>query len=312
MSKVFLTPLLPFVSACLYGDAASFYAHLNEAERTELESQGKTLGMTAWFYRYLLDVLPEGKRQAFQKVYWLRKVRALSEEHELNRLCSVLRKSGLRFALIKGADLAYRLYPDPALRPHGDWDIWFHPDDCELALEKLAEDNWDTSVQYTDHQVFSEVFDAARKINEHHFFPHVRGGYIVEPHFTLPNFANVDPHELWAYTVEYREGGQHILSPELNLLMLTRHVASKAYFHANIPKLLTDAAVVMQGETVDFAMLCEMAARWRLPYSGDLLAAFREFFPSDVVSGFRADPEETSRFRTLFEKRAAFEKSVTE
>ena len=201
---------------------------------------------------------------------------------------------------IKGADLAYRLYPDAALRAFCDWDIWFHPDDCERALAVLSEDGWNVPKYYSDDH------DAVRRSEAHHYSPFVRGRYAVEPHFTLANFEGIDLHEMWDKTAEYPSGdGQRILTPEMNLLMLARHAASRSYYHAQIPKLLVDAAMVMRQEKADFAKLRSMAAHWHLPYPGDLLAAFPEFFPADVMAQFGADPKKTADFRRLFELRGS-------
>jgi len=291
------TPLLRFLGACVYGDAKAFYAGLNEEERAELEGQGKRFGMYAWFYRYLHDVLPEAKRTEYQKIYLARQLKALWGREELKRLYRVLAAHDLRFVPIKGADLAYRLYQDAALRVFNDWDIWFHPDDCERALSVLAEDGWIPPEQYTDSH------NAAIKSANHHFSPHVRGEYVLEPHFTLANFNGIDPHDLWEYTEVYPAGeGERVLSPEMNLLMLARHAASQSYYHAQIPKLLTDAAMVMR-ENVDFVRLRKIAARWHLPYPGDLFAAFPEYFPEEVIRKFEADPAKASEFRTIFEMR---------
>ena len=292
------TSLLRFLGSCVYGDPVTHYNELNEAERAELDIQGRTFGMAAWFYRYLCDVLPEEKRLAYQKIYQARQVKALLGARELKRLYGVLASHGLRFAPIKGADLAYRLYPDAALRVFCDWDIWFHPDDCEHALAVLAEDGWKVPECYTgDHE-------AVRSSGAHHFLPHVRGQHKIEPHFTLVNFKEIAPNEMWLQTLDYPDGdGQRVLSPEMNLLMLTRHAASKSYYHAQLPKLLTDASMVMQNENVNFGKLHELANKWNLPYSGDLLAAFPEFFPSDVIADFKADSQKTEAFRRIFEIR---------
>jgi hypothetical protein len=51
-----------------------------------------------------------------------------------------------------------------------------------------------------------------------------------------------------------------------------------------------------------------MAGNWNLPYSGDLLAAFPEFFPSSVISEFKADIEKTGVFRKIFEIRGSLGK----
>ena len=292
------TPLLRFLGACIFGDASEYYLCLNDINRSEIEKQGHFFGMGAWFYRYLYEVLPKERLAEYQKIYQARQVKAMMGGQELNRLYHVLASHGLRFVPIKGADLAYRLYPDAALRAYGDWDIWFHPDDCERALAVLAEDGWTVPEQYSnDHE-------AVRKTARHHFSPHRRGMYMLEPHFSLANFESIDLHEMWEHTVEYPDGdGQRVLSPEMNLLMLARHASSQSYYHAQIPKLLTDAAMVIQKEKVNFEALRELADNWHIPYPGDLLAAFPEFFGTEAIESFGADPAKSKGFRKLFELR---------
>ena len=289
--------LLRFLCACIFGNARTYYAGLNETDRSELEAQGREFGLSAWFYRYLHDVLPDAKRTEYQKIYQARQLKAMMCAQELKRVYRVLASHDLRFVPIKGADLAFRLYPDAALRSYNDWDIWFHPDDCERALAVLAEDGWKIPDLYLDRH------KKAIKTASHHFSVHLRGQHALEPHFTLANFNGIDPHEIWKYTMVYPAGdGQRVLTPEMNLLMLARHIATKSYYHAQLPKLLTDAAMAMK-ENVDFVRLREMVALWHLPYPGDLLAAFPEFFPEDIIRKFEADPDKTAEFRALFELR---------
>ena len=291
-------PLLAFLGACVYGDPEAHYRSLDEAARDELECLVSRFGFEPWFYRYLYRILPEGKRAGYQKIYQARQAEALIRERELKRLFGVLSGKGLRFVPVKGADLAYRLYPEPSLRYYGDWDILFHPDDCARALDVLAEDGWKAPGKYTDDH------DAVMKTANHHFSPHFRGKNILEPHFTLSNFRGVDPLEIWAHTMECPgDCGHRILSPELNLLLLTRHAASASYFHASLPKLLTDTAMILIWEKPDFAGLRAMSSRWGLPYPGDLLAAFPEFYPPETIAAFGADAEKSARFRALFEMR---------
>lgn len=291
-------PLLSFLGACVYGDPEAHYRSLDEAARNELERLALNFGFEPWFYRYLYRILPEEKRAHYQKIYQGRQAAALIREQELKRLFSVFSANCLRFVPIKGADLAYRLYPEPALRYYCDWDVLFHPDDCSRALDVLAEDGWKIPPRYTDAR------GAAIKTAGHHFSGHFRGERALEPHFTLSNFKGVDPLEIWAYTKECPGGCGHcIFSPELNLLMLARHAASASYFHASLPKLLTDAAMILNREKPDFAMLRAMSSRWRMPYPGDLFAAFPEFFPPGTVAEFEADAARAARFRALFELR---------
>ena len=292
-------PLLAFLGACVYGDPEAHYRNLDEAARDELERLVSGFGFEPWFYRYLYRILPDGKRADYQKNYQARQAAALIRERELKRLFGMLSANGLRFVPVKGADLAYRLYPEPALRYYNDWDILFHPDDCSRALEVLSENGWKAPSRYTDRH------NAAMKTATHHFSPHIRGRNMLEPHFTLSNFGDVDPLEIWAYAKESPCGcGHRIFSPELNLLLLARHAASTSYFHASLPKLLTDAAMILNREKPDFAVLRAMSSCWGFPYPGDLFAAFPEFFPPETVAVFGADEEKSARFRTLFEMRA--------
>ena len=71
------TSLMRFLGACVYGNPVAYYGGLNEAECSELDIQRRTFGMTAWFYRYLCDVLPKEKRQVYQKIYQARQVKAM-------------------------------------------------------------------------------------------------------------------------------------------------------------------------------------------------------------------------------------------
>ena len=65
---------------------------------------------------------------------------------------------------------------------------------------------------------------------------HVLGQYRIELHFTLANFEGIAQNEMWLHTLDYPSGdGQRVLSPEMNLLMLTRHAVSNSYDHAQLP-----------------------------------------------------------------------------
>ena len=290
--------LLGFLGACVYADPVAFYRALDDAGRARLKREAAERGRKAWLYRYLYDVLPEAEREDCRRFYLSAQVDAVRDAHELDRLFAELNAHGLRFAPVKRADLAFRVYPDAALRRGNDWDVWFHPDDCERALDVLAETGWRVPSRYADSN------GAVSKTALHHYSPHVRNHCTLEPHYTLPNFEGVDPREMWSYTLDLPDGGgRHVLSPELNLLMLARHAASKSYYHADLPKLLADAAMVMKHDPVDFAKLRAMADRWRLPYPGDLLAAFPEFFPAPLIESFRADPAKTDLFRRIFRMR---------
>jgi len=213
---------------------------------------------------------------------------SLIEEHQLNSLYRSLIAAKIRFAPLKGADLAFRVYPVPALRPHVDWDILFHPQDFKLALKCLGAQGWESPYEYLTCQ--------------HHAARMRKDVFGVEPHFTLSGFGQTNPAELWQYitpaqTSEFR----HILTPELNLLMLCRHIAANNYRHSSYGKLLLDIGFLLKAETVDWEKLSFMCKRWNLPYPGNILGAFPEFFPLEVQKNSQPDSGVAAVYRKIFE-----------
>lgn len=61
----------------------------------------------------------------------------LVREHELRRVVAALSAAGLRTLIMKGADLAYSVYPSPDLRQRTDTDLLVAPDDREAASQVL-------------------------------------------------------------------------------------------------------------------------------------------------------------------------------
>ena len=61
---------------------------------------------------------------------------------EAKRIAAAFRAANIRFAPIKGADLAGSCYPDPALRVRCDIDLLVHADDLEKAVQVLEGEVW--------------------------------------------------------------------------------------------------------------------------------------------------------------------------
>jgi len=72
-----------------------------------------------------------------QQGYRLHVLQSAMHERELARLASFLRPAGLDPLLGKGWAIA-RLYPEPGLRPYGDFDLYLRPDDYAAAKAALG------------------------------------------------------------------------------------------------------------------------------------------------------------------------------
>jgi len=66
----------------------------------------------------------------------------LFRERELRRLLELLATAGVDALLLKGAGLAYTVYPAPHVRPRGDLDLLIARTDLESADQALAAGGW--------------------------------------------------------------------------------------------------------------------------------------------------------------------------
>ena len=73
----------------------------------------------------------------------------LFRERELRRLLERLAAAGVNALLLKGAGLAYTVYPAPHLRPRGDVDLLIARADLEAADRALLAGGWLRAVEQT-------------------------------------------------------------------------------------------------------------------------------------------------------------------
>lgn len=279
-------------------NAGSFWGELSEESRGQFISQLESDGF-AGFLRLSFQeagILSEtlDKRLMLKNAVRLRQ--AVLDEFELKSLYAFLESEKVRFCPIKGIDLAFRVYPSPSLRPYGDWDILFHPEDIDRVRHLMMERGWE------------EVVHKDAK-SGHHYSPLVKGRFFMEPHWTLSCFYGADALRIWDYMLPQKEGGfRYTLSPELNLLLIARHASEWNYREVALSKLLLDAAMVIRHDDVDWRKLREIARELNQPYAGNLFAAFPEFFPKEMVERMEAEPEQCGAYREIFAHRGEFKK----
>jgi putative nucleotidyltransferase-like protein len=110
----------------------------------------------------------------------------LARRVRITRLLNALAAEGVTALVFKGAQLAYTCYPDPALRPHVDTDVFIDPDDVERVR-----------------RVFQE--------SGHRLIPHVTGRFVMSQfHFTDGEVGGVH-----AYDVHWRIANPVVFRPVL-------------------------------------------------------------------------------------------------
>ena len=105
---------------------------LAQAERLDALLYTAVLGAHAG------NVPPPPVRAALEAAYWRTKVANLLALDAVDQLTGALAAVDVPSVLLKGAALAFTLYPDAARRPLGDLDVLVHPHHVATALRVLA------------------------------------------------------------------------------------------------------------------------------------------------------------------------------
>ena len=278
-----------FAAEFWFGSPADFFDKLDPDSKSVFLQQIQSNNLQALAYYALNERLPEAERSAFASVYQHKGAmtfRAMALFRELNQL---FQAEQIRFAPIKGVDMVRRFYPAGALRIFCDFDILFHPDDCVRALEVLQKNGW----------VPAGKVDLAEK--HHHYTAHCKNGIVIEPHWTMSYFNNVNTHAIWEEITPEAPGSMlHILSAELNILQLCRHAAANDYTHLPQLKFLQDAAAIISNSQIDWQKVRCLSEKWQMPYPGKILGAWERFFPAAVIENMQCDESVTEKFRQLF------------
>jgi hypothetical protein len=85
---------------------------------------------------------------------------------ECSRVMDALSRAGISTLLMKGAALAYTVYPAPHLRSRGDTDILIRPTDREIAREVLASVGYNWVATVTRESVFTQWMFRRRGVGQ--------------------------------------------------------------------------------------------------------------------------------------------------
>ena len=274
---------------------AGAWSGLSEEDRGSFLKRASREGASPVVYRQLfLAGVREGLEE-LQRLNLHYSSKAMRHQCELMRFTKLLEGEKIRYALLKGTDLAFRVYPSPALRPFSDWDILFHPEDIRRALQLIERDGW----------IPIAPFPKENEDPTHFHYPLChRKGIALEPHWTLPMFDGCTPEQIWKFLQPGKEGSsRYLLDPALNLLLLTRHAAEDFYNTMTVSKLLLDAAFLLQAGGLEWSRCRQVAEELHQPYSGDLLGAFPDFFPPEVIQAMAPDADRAKAYREIYENR---------
>jgi len=196
---------------------------------------------------------------------------------ELRGIIAKFQQAGIAVLVLKGAHLAYTIYPEAALRPMSDIDLLVKAEDLPAAEAALA------SCGY--HPSQASVSERLNRQQGHHLHL-IKGGGVspaVELHWELlagkADQRQVDAGWFWGRveTFNLPEGSAHAqgLDPTASLLYLAAHLFLKHQGSSDRLLWLYDIARLLEqrGEAIDWAAALRQAKA--LGWGEALHAAFR-------------------------------------
>lgn len=222
------------------------------------------------------EAIPAHIRAAWAKAHRDAAITALQQRRELLSIAELLTQNRLAFLALKGAWLAWHAWPDPALRPLRDLDLWLPGNSALRARELLFEQGWRQETQPGFDTLGAEEWLARFKALP----PLVSsGGIVIDLHARLwDDHGRVSPPDgLFERSLEDADHPALCYPGPVDQLM---HLAVHAAFHRfdGGPLMLHDFAHLLRQVTFDWPSVWTRAASegWQ-PHLALCLAAAREW-----------------------------------
>jgi hypothetical protein len=225
---------------------------------------------------------------------------------DLRAMLTALQEAGVEVILLKGAHLAYSLYPEAALRPMTDIDLLVREADLPAAERAMAGCGY--------HPSQATVSERLNRRQGHHLHLSKGGGASlpVELHWSLlagrEDRRQVDAGWFWERGVAISlegVGAASGLDPTANLLYLAAHLFLKHQGGSDRLVWLYDIALLLEKRAAELDWATALAQAEALGWGEALHAALRAAqdelgaeVPSDVLE------ELATRYPTAYRKRA--------
>ena len=218
-----------------------FFLSLKTDDREELCSQADKNNLGNLIYFFNKNDIPEPWKSKFSASFRAASAMELRRSHELKSVLKLFRDSHIKAAPLKGACIAYKAYPHPALRLMCDSDILISENEVDTAWNLMVENG----------------FTPTEEIGHHFHKPMLKSklGNAYELHYHITKRKkNTDRFSADVLWDNCREGdilGQEVtfLAPEVTLLHCIEHG-----FRDNLAggmKVLSDCSFIISGMKPD-------------------------------------------------------------
>ena len=241
-----------------------------EPGQRDLETLAESPMVRLWLTQKprLLSRLSSDRREKVLSHYYQSKALGVLRQQELHRVLDLLHQAGVQVTLLKGAaHLAIGLYPDVALRPMGDLDLWIPAEEMPRAIKALTAEGY----RVVD-KVRRPVALRIRYAQEIELQGKASIGEAVDLHYrpfqgmwTLL-VARIPQASLWEQRrpIPRRGGSAHVLSPEDHLIHLAYHFSVNHHLGYPGIRTLIDMDLVLRAWPVDWTRLYKRAVEWHI------------------------------------------------
>lgn len=251
------------------GLAAWLDAHaLDGDDLVWLHRQGLiTFGLYRIQQAGLVDRLPEPVAARWQGIVDQMTVLTATQDWEIERILAALVAAGIDFIWLKGAALAYAVYPNPICRGRGDLDLWIQVERIAGAAAVLHDLGYGTSAKADRPDALAALVGGEQRLEGESplldlielQWPALRGEWVR-------NAAAVDHAAIWRRRVPIALPGLAgwIMAPEDTLIHLCFHQAINHQFGTPWVRNLLDVHRVIATYRLDWEKVVACAVEWRL------------------------------------------------
>ncbi len=306
-------PQTPTLDAVLLDDLAGVISErlpvsaISGGQWRDLGALSMTHKVFPLLYRLVLaqpDVVGTEILSWFNHAGLMHKARAVRFERAIAEVNDILQGAGLPACWLKGAALAYMLYPAFWLRSMIDIDVLVPFDVRQNALDALRAAGYRDSAKPWGRELGSELSEATT--NHYIFRARDNKGVTVELHYRLLRLGQTDAHDtvtewFWTQTRDLQtpHGSLHVLTPEAVLLHMAAHdvlqheqaeIAYEPVSKAVTLRNIYDVHLLVTQHKLDWALLRQRASELAWDYAiARILTQAQHYFGTPVPDEMTED-----------------------
>lgn len=231
----------------------------------------------------LMELVPPEGQKVLHKSYRGNALYDAAHFEIVTHTLGALNRSGIDSILMKGVDLAHRVYPNPRCRPMSDVDLWVRSEQIPQALQILQQSGFTLvdegmGIKNYEHYQLCHTSSSVSALE-------LQGKAIRHHWYWIRITAKIDHDAVWARRQPFcvAQHTTNVLAPEDLLCHLSIHQGVNHLFHQPWLRALLDIHLLIQTLPLDWATLVAQAQAWQVrSVLWTILSLTQHFFDSAI------------------------------